>query len=193
MTVDRIAAALAVGLTELGENRVQEAEAKIGALGARARPTWHFIGHLQTNKARRAAELFDWVESIDSMRVAEALDRHATALGKHLEVLLEVNTSGEPTKHGVGPEGALELVAGVSGLGRLRLQGFMTVGPLGDRPDDARPAFRALREIRERARALHPELELAELSMGMSGDYEVAVEEGATIVRLGTALFGARI
>ena len=178
--------AVRAGLRDLGENRVQEAEAKAPLLRADltdgAGPQWHLIGHLQSNKARKAVALFDWIHSVDSPRLADALDRIARELGRTPRVLIEVNTSGEASKEGVAPEAAPALIAHVAGLAAIRLVGLMTIGPLAG---DPRPAFRRLRGLRDAAG-------LAELSMGMSGDFEDAVEEGATMVRVGSALFGAR-
>jgi pyridoxal phosphate enzyme (YggS family) len=181
-----LAAAVAAGVAELGENRVQEAEEKIPLV--LPRPVWHLIGHLQSNKARRACALFDCIQSVDSERLALALDRHVAELGRPvpLDVLVEVNVGGETTKHGVVPTAAAGLVDVIRArCRRLSLRGLMTVGPLCERPDDARPAYRMLARLADDAG-------LAERSMGMSGDYEIAIEEGATIVRVGSALFGAR-
>jgi len=178
--------AVRAGLADLGENRVQEAEAKAPLLRADltdgAVPVWHLIGHLQANKARKAVALFDWIHSVDSPRLADGLERIAQELGRAPRVLIEVNTSGEASKEGVAPDDAAALIAHVAGLGTLRLAGLMTIGPTGG---DPRPAFRLLRRLRDAAG-------LDELSMGMSGDFEAAIEEGATIVRVGSALFGAR-
>jgi len=178
--------AVRAGLADLGENRVQEAEAKAPLLRADltdgAVPVWHLIGHLQSNKARKAVALFDWIHSVDSPRLADGLERIAQELGRAPRVLIEVNTSGEASKEGVAPDDAAALIAHVAGLGTLRLAGLMTIGPTGG---DPRPAFRLLRRLRDAAG-------LDELSMGMSGDFEAAIEEGATIVRVGSALFGAR-
>ncbi|MFN2568231.1 MAG: YggS family pyridoxal phosphate-dependent enzyme [Candidatus Dormibacteria bacterium] len=183
--VSRMAQAIAFGLTDIGENRVQEAVAKRAELGSPAR--WHLIGHLQTNKARQAAITFDAVHSIDSSRVAIALDRHRPPSAEALEVLIEVELTGIPGRSGVVAAGLRELVAAVAELGRLRLTGLMTVAPPAPHPEAARPYFRRLRELRDE---LMPEL--GRLSMGMSDDFEVAVEEGATLVRVGRAIFGAR-
>jgi pyridoxal phosphate enzyme (YggS family) len=188
--VERIHAAVALGLRDLGESRVQEAEGHVGAVGRDA-ARWHMIGHLQRNKAGRAVELFDRVHGVDSAELAEALSRRAVAAGRRLPVLVEVNVSGEATKFGVAPEAVVGLLERVAGLPGLALDGLMTVGaPAGD-AEAARSGFarlRALRDAGERALGLG----LPELSMGMSGDFEVAVEEGATLVRVGTALFGER-
>jgi pyridoxal phosphate enzyme (YggS family) len=180
---------LGLGLRDLGESRVQEAAGRVAALGRDA-AVWHLIGHLQRNKAARALELFDWIHSVDSAALARALSGRVPA-GRRLPVMLEVNVSGEATKFGVAPadlDGLLEEVAQLPGLD---VRGLMTVGPAVPAPGLARPAFAKLRELRERAeRSLGRSL--PELSMGMSGDYEVAVEEGSTMVRVGTAIFGAR-
>jgi PLP dependent protein len=182
--------ALALGLEDLGENRVQEAAAHVEAVG-RAAARWHMVGHLQRNKAARAVELFDRVHGLDSVSLAEALSRHAEAVGRRMRVLIEVNVSGETTKFGAAPEKALELMAQAAKLPGLTLEGLMTVGPPVASLEHARPWFAGLRALRDRGEQMLG-LRLPELSMGMSGDFEVAVEEGATLVRVGTALFGAR-
>ena len=182
--------AVALGLEDLGENQVQEAEAKIAAVGRRA-ARWHMVGHLQRNKAGRASDLFDRIHSVDRRELAAALSRRAVAAGRTLPVLVEVNVSGEASKFGVAPESLEALLEAVATLPGLVLDGLMTVGPRVARPEDARRGFADLRGLRDRAgRKLG--LRLPELSMGMSADFEVAVEEGATLVRVGTALFGAR-
>lgn len=174
-----------------GENRVQEGEAKRKAYGP-SRLEWRLIGHLQANKARKAVELFDAIDSIDSVELAQRVDRIAGELGKVMPVLVEVNTSGEASKSGVGAEGCDELVEYVAGLGNVRLEGLMTVGPLTEDAGEVRRAFSELRELCERAR-VRTGLMMPVLSMGMSGDYEAAIEEGSTMVRIGTLLFGARV
>jgi pyridoxal phosphate enzyme (YggS family) len=179
--------AVALGLRELGENRVQEAAAKIPAVAPRP-AAWHLIGPLQSNKARKAAALFDCVQTLESLRLAEALDRVLGELDRPLPlpVFVEVNVSGEAAKHGVAPGAAVELVTAIRArCPRLEPVGLMTVGPRVDDPDAARPAYRALARLADEAG-------LAGRSMGMSGDFEVAIEEGATLVRVGSALFGAR-
>ncbi len=190
VAADVVREAVGLGIGDLGESRIQEAEEKIAAVGRRA-ARWHLVGHLQRNKAARAADLFDRIHSVDRRELAEILSRRAVAAQRTLPVLVEVNVTGETRKHGVAPgdlPGLLEAVVALPGLG---LDGLMTVGPRVERAEDARPAFASLRALRERAeRALGRRL--PELSMGMSGDFEVAVEEGATMVRIGTALFGAR-
>ena len=187
---DAIREAMAQGITDFGENRVQEAEAKI--LAVSPRPRWHLVGHLQTNKARRALQLFDVVQSVDSAHLADELGKRAQQAGRVLPCLVEVNTSGEATKFGVEPERALELLERCRALPALRVQGLMTIGPLGGGSEGARAAFRALRTLRDRAAGDGLLAEGADLSMGMSEDFEIGIEEGATLVRVGTALFGPR-
>ncbi len=190
VAAEEVRAAVALGLNDLGENRVQEAQAKIAAVG-RDRVRWHLVGHLQRNKAGRAVELFDRIHSVDGLGLAEALSRRAAADGRMLPVLVEVNVSGEPTKFGVAPADLEPLLERVAALPGLRLDGLMTVGPPVASAAEARPGFARLRELREHAeRALGARL--PELSMGMSGDFEVAIEEGSTMVRVGTAIFGKR-
>lgn len=192
--VDVLRDAYALGLRVFGENRVQEAQEKMAALALPA-IRWELIGHLQTNKAVRAVELFGRVQSVDSMRLAEALAARAATLGKTLPVLLEVNVAGEASKSGFALEETLAAARLIAALPALRPEGLMTIAPLVDDPEDARPVFRTLRQLRDRLRKeipLAPDGGWAELSMGMSDDFTVAVEEGATLVRLGRALFGAR-
>ena len=186
--------AYALGLRVFGENRVQEAQEKIAAL-ALPDIRWELIGHLQTNKANRAADLFERVQSVDSLRLAEALSARASALGKTLPVLLEINVAGEASKSGFAPEETLEAARAIIALPSLRLEGLMTIAPLVNDPEEARPVFRALHELRNRLREAVPlgdDGGWPELSMGMSNDFAVAIEEGATLIRLGRALFGAR-
>ena len=187
--VERIAAAVEAGLTTLGENRVQEAESKVGAiLGA----TWHLIGPLQSNKAKRALETFDLIESVDSLELARRLDRLAGDAGStRRAVLLQVNVDADEAKAGFAPADLERDLPQLLGLDRLDVRGLMTVGRLVARAEDARATFVALRELSGRLRERDPGLG-PELSMGMSDDYPIAVEEGATIVRVGRALFGAR-
>ena len=187
----RIRGAIQAGFTILGENRVQEAAPKIADL-ARERASWHLIGPLQSNKAARAVELFDVVETVDSIALAGRLDRLAARRGRpEVPVLLEVNVDADPGKSGYDVERVEADLAELADLPRLRLLGLMTVGRLVTDPEDARPTFRRLRELSERLRDREPRLGSA-LSMGMSDDFEVAVEEGATIVRLGRVIFGER-
>ena len=192
LTAETVAAAVALGLRDLGENKVQEAEGHQRQLDlGRSAARWHMIGHLQRNKAGKALELFDLVHGVDDAELARTLARRATAAGRVLPVLIEVNVSGEASKFGVAPEGVAELAEQVKSLAGLQLLGLMTVGAPVEQLEEARPGFARLRVLRD---GLVPRLgqPLPELSMGMSGDFEVAIEEGATMVRVGTALFGAR-
>lgn len=190
---ETIIVALTLGMTDFGENRVQEAEAKITEVG-RDRARWHLVGHLQSNKARRAVKLFDYVHSLDSVDLAQRLDHACLAEGRtKLPVLIQIDLGGETTKTGIDPRGLPELLAVVNTYGRLQLIGLMTLPPYFENPDCARPYFKTLREMRDELRTQghfgeHP----GELSMGMSHDFEIAIEEGATMVRVGTALFGER-
>jgi pyridoxal phosphate enzyme (YggS family) len=192
----RVREAIEAGVRTLGENRVQEAAAKIPELkrlSAERNVQWHLIGHLQSNKARRAVELFDAVHSVDSLKLAERLDHIAGEKGKRLPIFIEVNLGGEQSKAGVAPDQALPLCEQISKLDNLELKGLMAVPPFFDNPEDARPFFQHLRLLRDEARRRGVVGEgFKDLSMGMSNDFEVAIEEGATFIRVGTALFGAR-
>ncbi len=192
----RIREAIEAGVRDLGENRVQEAAAKIpelNAVTAEHNVQWHLIGHLQSNKARRALEHFDAVHSVDSLKLAELLDNAAGEFGKKLPVFIEVNLGGEVLKSGVAPGELFPLCERAGKLANLELKGLMAVPPFPDNPEDMRPFFRQLRQMRDEVqrRGIAGEW-FKDLSMGMSGDFEVAIEEGATFVRIGTALFGAR-
>lgn len=192
---ERIRQAYEAGLRLFGENRVQEFAGKADALRGLAGAQFHMIGHLQTNKAARAVELFAAVDSLDSLKLAERLNAAAEKLGRRLPVLLEINLAGEEAKSGLAPDSREldEMLAAAPRLEHLELRGLMAVPPHTDDPEGARPWFRRLRELRDgiAARRL-PAVEMGELSMGMSHDFEVAVEEGSTCVRVGTAVFGAR-
>jgi len=184
-------AAYDAGARLFGENYVQEAQGKVDALPRDAQ--WHMIGHLQSNKAKRAAELFSCVQSVDRPSVAAALEKAARSRGLRLDVLLQVNTGDEETKSGTDPEGALALARRAAEWPSLRVRGLMALPPYFDDPERVRPHFRALRELAGRIAALGlPGVETGELSMGMSHDFAAAVEEGATLVRVGTAIFGER-
>jgi len=184
--------AWAAGHRDFGENRVQEALRKIDE--ASDLPVrWHLIGHLQTNKARRAVEAFSTIQSVDSVELLEKLDRMAAAAGTAPELLIQVDLAREATKFGAPPDEARRLLDAAGRCHAVRTIGLMTLPPLPDTPEDARPWFRQLRELRDRWAADGvPAAMLRELSMGMSGDFEVAVQEGATMVRVGTAIFGSR-
>lgn len=180
---------VSLGLTLFGENRIQEAKAKIPAAPGRAR--WHFIGHLQSNKARDAVALFEMVQGVDSLAIAEELQKQAAKQSRRLGILLEVNVAGESSKFGWNPDQVVEAIPAVNGLDRLELHGLMTIAPYSPDPGRARPYFRRLRELRDRCEQVLG-APLPVLSMGMSGDLEVAIEEGSTLVRVGTDLFGPR-
>jgi PLP dependent protein len=187
---ERVKEMVAAGLHDLGENRVQEAREKIPAVGSEAR--WHLIGHLQGNKANVAARLFDFVHSLDSVEILERLDRGAAAAGRRLTGLVQVDLAGEAQKSGVAPE-ELDAVLGAAGRAEaVSVRGLMILPPLEEDAERARPWFRRLRALRDEAAGRHPGLDLGMLSMGMSGDFEVAIEEGATHVRVGRVLFGER-
>ena len=186
---ERVSEAIAAGVTALGENYVQEAREKIENIG-RSVVKWHFIGHLQKNKAKYVVNLFDMVHSVDSAALAGELNRRAGNNGVVLPVLAQVNISGEESKSGTDLETIQELVTSISGMKNLEMQGLMTMPPFLP-PEEARPYFIELRKLRDRL-ADELKLNLPQLSMGMSGDFEVAIEEGATIIRVGTAIFGHR-
>jgi pyridoxal phosphate enzyme (YggS family) len=189
--VDRIREAVDAGALILGENRVQEAKEKIEKLGPIA--SWHLIGHLQTNKAKYAVKLFYLIHSVDSLELAKEIDKQAAKIGKVQDVLIEVSISGEASKAGVASENAADLVKGAAKLKNISIKGLMTMPPYSDSPEDSRPYFKKLRELFESVASENiPGVSMKELSMGMSGDFEVAIEEGATMVRVGTAIFGGR-
>ena len=187
--LDRIQAAIDAGQDLFGENYLQEARDKIAVLEKQV--SWHLVGSLQSNKARGAVELFDLIHAVDRLKLAQALDAAAARLGKVQDVLIQVNQAGEATKSGVEPAAAPALLKEVARLPHLRVLGLMTMPPWFPDPEAARPYFRALRELRDHLRGLTG-MPLTELSMGMSGDFAVAIEEGATLVRVGTAIFGSR-
>ena len=179
-----VVAAGQAGLRDMGENRVQEAASKIAMAAEQgARPRWHLVGHLQTNKVKTALSLFDIIHSVDSLHLAEAISRAAI---KSMPVLLEVNVAGEPSKYGLRPQEVEPTLAKARGLPNIDVQGLMTVAPFVDNPEDVRLVFRRLRELAQT-------LGLPQLSMGMSDDFEVALEEGATVIRIGRAIFGPRL
>lgn len=190
--IDRVREGVRAGITILGENYVQEARSKIEALSD-LQVAWHFIGHLQSNKARIAVDCFQCIHSVDRASLARELDRHAQKRGKVVPVLIQVNLGDEETKSGVAPEGLHALFAAVAEMDGLAVRGLMALPPYLENPEDVRPYFRRLRKLLGFLKGECPRPEtLTELSMGMSHDFQVAVEEGATLVRVGTALFGAR-
>lgn len=181
--IERIRLAVTAGVRALGENRVQEAKEKVAGLG---RPVpWHLIGSLQTNKARDAVELFDWIHSVDREELARELDRRAHQRERRVKILVQVNVGEEPQKGGVHPAELKGLLESLTALSNLEVRGLMCIPPAAETADASRPWFKRLRELRDAAGLEH-------CSMGMSGDFEVAIEEGATMVRVGTAIFGPR-
>jgi PLP dependent protein len=189
---ETIREALSLGMMDFGENRVQEAEQKINAIG-RDSARWHLIGHLQANKARRAVQLFDLIHSLDSMALAQRLDRLCQAERRELPVLIQVDLAGEQTKSGVKEAELKELADVVRDCRNLSLRGLMTLPPFFEEPEQVRPYFRRLRELRDELdRQEYFGDETGELSMGMTHDFEIAIDEGATMIRIGTAIFGAR-
>jgi len=185
-SVDEIREAIACGATDIGENYVQEAEGKYAQIGDAAR--WHMIGHLQRNKARHAVEFFSLIHSVDSVDLARELGRRAEAIGKRMDILVEVGISGEATKFGVDPEATLSLVDNIVEVSGIRLCGLMGMAPFLESPEDTRPFFESLRKLWERL----PDEQRLYLSMGMTSDFEIAIQEGANMVRIGTAIFGPR-
>jgi len=190
--VERVRQAIDAGVTVLGENYVQEARDKIEALSD-CEVRWHFIGHLQSNKAKYAVALFDLIHSVDSVKLAAEIDKRAAKIGKKQPVLVQVNIAEEESKSGVSAEQSDALVKEISAFEHLEVRGLMTMPPFFNQPERVRPYFRTLRRLRDRIRKMAiPGIELNELSMGMTGDFQVAIEEGATLVRIGTAIFGER-
>jgi pyridoxal phosphate enzyme (YggS family) len=187
---ETIQAAAGLGLLVFGENKVQEAKAKIPLCPGRLR--WHFIGHLQSNKCRDAVQLFQMIQSVDSLAIAQEINKRAAEAAKTMPVLLEVNLAGEASKFGYSPERLLAELKEINALPRIEIHGLMTVPPWTPDAEVSRPHFRRLRELKTECEQLLG-APLPQLSMGMSGDFEVAIEEGATIVRIGTALFGPRV
>jgi pyridoxal phosphate enzyme (YggS family) len=181
--------AVNLGLTYFGENKIQEAKAKIPNSPGKAR--WHFIGHLQSNKCRDAVELFEMIQGVDSLSIAQEINKRAEQAGKTMPILLEINVAGEGSKFGYNPEQMLADLKAINALPRLEIHGLMAIPPYTPVPEKARPYFQKLRELKQQAETVLG-APLPQLSMGMSGDFEVAIEEGATIIRVGTALFGER-
>lgn len=189
--VEAIVEAYAAGQRLFGENRVQEFQEKSERVAELAGAKFHLIGPLQSNKTNKAAELFDAIDAVDSLKIAQRLETAATALGKRLPVLIEVKLSHEESKHGVGPEELAGLLDAMSGFEYVKAVGLMTVPPWSEDAETARPYFRELRRLRDEAVKRHPAV--TQLSMGMSNDFAVAIEEGSTCVRVGTAIFGKRV
>ncbi|MCX7911734.1 MAG: YggS family pyridoxal phosphate-dependent enzyme [Dehalococcoidales bacterium] len=188
---DEIVEAVEAGISVIGENYVQEAELAFSRIGRRAR--WHFIGHLQKNKVKKAIEIFDMIETVDSVELAREIDRRCAQAGKVMPVLIEVNSAREAGKAGVYPENAEGLIREIARLSNIRVMGLMTMGPAVTRPEEARPYFAETRELSEHIRKMGlPNVEMRYLSMGMSATYRIAIEEGASIIRIGTRIFGER-
>lgn len=189
MPAEVVRQALEAGVTILGENRVQEAAEKIATLPGAA--VWHLVGHLQTNKARQAVRLFELIHSVDSIKLAQTLDRHGREAGRRVRCLVEVNLGGEESKSGTKEADTRDLLAAARDLPNLHVEGLMAIPPFLPNPEEVRPYFQRLRVLRDRLEG--EGFRLPELSMGMTHDFEIAVEEGATLVRIGTAIFGPRV
>ena len=192
VSAEYIYKAIKAGVTDLGENYVQEAREKINTLKD-TQVSWHFIGHLQTNKAKVAVQLFDLIHSLDSLKLAKEINKRAAAMKKVQPVLIQVNISGEETKSGIDPAQTIDLLGQMADLNNISVRGLMTMPPFFNAPEKVRPYFQALKTLRQRiVEAKISRVQMVELSMGMSGDFETAIEEGATLVRVGTAIFGER-
>jgi len=187
----RINEAIRNGIDIIGENRVQEAEAKFKQITEPVKK--HLVGHLQTNKAKKAVELFDFIQSVDSLRIAEEISKRALDAGRIMDVLVEVNTSCEETKFGVEADQVVPLIEAASMLEGIRIKGLMTIGLFSDNPEDTRPCFRRLKTLFDKLKSAEmPNVRMRYLSMGMTSDFEVAIEEGSNMVRVGTGIFGPR-
>jgi pyridoxal phosphate enzyme (YggS family) len=192
VSTDNVQKAIEAGVTILGENYVQEARDKIADL-MDSSVSWHFIGHLQSNKAKYAVKLFDLIHSVDSLKLARELNKQAQKNGKIQQILVQVNISREETKSGISIDETMNLVNDISRLENLSIRGLMTMPPFFNQPEKVRPYFAALRDLRDQIQQNStPNVSMDELSMGMTGDFEVAIEQGATMVRVGTAIFGER-
>ncbi|MBW1920994.1 MAG: YggS family pyridoxal phosphate-dependent enzyme [Deltaproteobacteria bacterium] len=190
-TPEEILEAVEGGLEVVGENYVQEAEKAIAVTGSRVK--WHMIGHLQTNKAKKAVRIFDMIETVDSIKLAREIDKACAKLGKKMPVLIEINSGEEPQKSGVMPDEATSLIKQISTLENIRVMGLMTMGPFAGDPEEARPYFQKTKRLFDKLKEENiPNVEMRYLSMGMSNSYSVALEEGANMVRIGTKLFGER-
>ncbi len=188
---ERINQAIRRGIDIIGENRVQEAETKFKQITEKVQK--HLVGHLQSNKAKKAVGLFDFIQSVDSVRIAEEISRRALEKGKLMDVLVEVNTSAEETKFGIEPDHALALIETISKLEGIKIKGLMTIGLFSDNAEDTRPCFKKLKTLFDNIKSANiPNVEMRYLSMGMTSDFEVAIEEGSNMVRVGTGIFGPR-
>ncbi len=189
---EEIMEAIEAGISIIGENYVQEAERAFKVLGNRTK--WHMIGHLQTNKAKKAVRIFDMIETVDSLKLAKAINKECLKIGKIMPILVEINSAEEEQKAGVLPDRAMELIREISQLKAIRVQGLMTMGPFVDDPEQLRPYFKRTKELFDRIRDMNiPNVEMRYLSMGMSDSYKIAIEEGANMVRIGTKIFGPRL
>jgi len=190
-TAEEVVEAVQAGVTIVGENYVQEAEGIYEALGSKAR--WHFIGHLQKNKVKKAVKLFDMIETVDSVELAEEIDKRCAQIGKTMPVLIEINSGREKQKSGVLPENAEHLIREISHFQNMKVMGLMTMGPRFGNPEDSRPYFVETKKIFDQIRKLDlPNVEMKYLSMGMTNSYKIALEEGANMVRIGSKIFGER-
>jgi hypothetical protein len=188
---EEILEAIEAGLEIVGENYVQEAEKALQVIGGRAK--WHLIGHLQSNKAKKAVKIFDMIETVDSIKLAGVIDKASQNIGKVMPVLMEINSGEEPQKAGVMPEEAITLIKEISTLKNITIMGLMTMGPFAGDPEEARPYFQKTTKIFEEIKLMAlPGVEMKYLSMGMSNSYKVALEEGANLIRIGTKIFGER-
>lgn len=191
--LEQIKEAVEAGITDIGENKVQEALEKYNAIRTTQyaqRIKWHLVGHLQTNKVKDAVRIFDLIQSVDSLHLAQEIDKQAARINKIQDILVEVNVSGESTKFGLKPDAAIEVIKEIARLKNIKIKGLMTIAPMVDNPQITRPYFRELRELRDKINHLRfTTYDLQLLSMGMSDDFQVAIEEGATMVRLGRAIF----
>ena len=186
---DRIEEAIAAGVNIIGESRIQEAKEKYRKVESRI--IWHLVGHLQRNKAKDAVKIFDLIHSVDSAELAKEIDKQAEKIGKIQKILVEANVSGEESKYGLNPEGVITFLQEVSGLPNIKVEGLMTMAPFYENPEDCRPCFRKLKELVEEVKAKNiKNVEMTYLSIGMSNDFEVAIEEGSNMVRIGRAIFG---
>jgi pyridoxal phosphate enzyme (YggS family) len=192
ISAEVVGAAIEAGVTDLGENYIQEARDKINTL-ITSPVNWHFIGHLQSNKAKYAVRMFDLIHSVDSFKLANELDKYAKKNNKVQSVLIQVNVAREDTKSGVYKEDTIQVLKDISRLENISVKGLMTMPPYFNAPEKVRPFFAALRELRDQiTKEAIPNISMEELSMGMTGDFEAAIQEGATMVRIGTAIFGDR-
>jgi pyridoxal phosphate enzyme (YggS family) len=191
MDASKVMEAIDAGVKIIGENYIQEAEVKYNVIGNRVK--WHFIGHLQNNKIKKAVSIFDMIETVDSAEIASAINKRCIEMGKIMPILIEINSGSEEQKSGVLPENAASVIKEISGFSGIKVMGLMTMGPLAGKPEESRPYFIKTREIFEFIKGLDlPGIEMKYLSMGMTNSYNIAIEEGANIVRIGSKIFGQR-